>query len=105
MGLWPWGERKYSSTWPVPLGVGPCMPFTSSLQGVGGGGVGPSAGGPFGVGAVQYCWQGAQGVSVRLSGSLLGDSEVLAYSLGVAGEARCAVSSLCDAFPRSFNGH
>ena len=67
--------------------------------------MGPSAGGPFGVGAVQCCWQGAQGVSVGPSGSLLGDSDVLAYSLGVAGEARCVVSSLCDAFPRSFNGH
>ena len=37
------------------------------------------------------------------SGSLLGDTDVLAQSLGVAGGARCAISSLCDAFNRSFN--
>ena len=87
------------------MGVGPCVPFTGSPQGVGGGGMGHSAGGPFGIGAVQCCWPGAQTVSVRPDGSLLRGFDVLAYSLGVAGEARCAVSSICDAFPRSFNGH
>ena len=45
------------------------------------------------------------GVSIRPSGSLLRDTDVLTHSLGVAGGARCTVSHLCDVFPRSLNGH
>ena len=73
-------------------------------QGVGGG-MGNSAGSSFGIRAIQYCWQGTREVQVRPSGSLLRDTDMLTPSLGVAGGANCTVSSLCDAFPRSFNGH
>ena len=59
---------------------------------MGGGGMGHRAGGPFCVGAIQCCWQGVQGASVRPSGSLLRDSDVLAKSLGVAFQDQCMKS-------------
>ena len=70
-----------------------------------GDGMGNNAGSSLGIGAIQCCWQGTREVSIRPSGSLLRDTDVLTHSLGVVGGARCAVSSLCDAFPRSFNDH